>query len=118
MKTEDKRAVAENAFDLPYRCVENWLQCLSELRNQCAHYNRLYDNPLSTVPKQIPDSERHMSNTLFDYLLILKQLYPRNEIWNTAFAGKLSLLMAEYNDVVDLNCLGFPDDWQARLMDP
>ena len=117
MKTEDKRAVAENAFDLPYRCVENWLQCLSELRNHCAHYNRLYANPLSSVPKQIPGSERHMSNTLYDYILILKQLYPRNEIWNTAFAGKLSLLMAEYNEVVDLNCLGFPSDWQARLMD-
>ncbi len=117
MKTEDKRAVAENAFDLPYRCVENWLQCLSELRNHCAHYNRLYANTLSAVPKQIPNSERRLSNTLFDYILILKQLYPRNEIWNTAFAGKLALLMAEYNEVVDLNCIGFPSDWQAQLMD-
>ena len=32
MKVEDKRAIAESAFDLPYRCVENWLNCLSELR--------------------------------------------------------------------------------------
>ena len=54
MKIEDKRAIAEAAFDLPYRCVENWLQCLSELRNRCAHYNRLYDDTFGVVPKQIP----------------------------------------------------------------
>lgn len=117
MKIEDKRAIAEAAFDLPYRCVENWLQCLSELRNRCAHYNRLYDDTFGVVPKQIPGIERDMKDTLFDYVLILKQLFPRNEVWNTAFAGKLSLLIAEYSSQIELFRIGFPDNWQDYLVD-
>lgn len=117
MKIEDKRTVAENAFGLPYRCVENWLNCLSELRNNCAHYNRLYANTLSAVPKQPPDVQRTMSNTLFDYIIVLKHLYPRSDVWNTAFAAKLNLLIAEYSDVIELSYIGFPDDWQDYLFD-
>ncbi len=118
LKPEDKRAIADDAFGLPYRCVENWLNCLSELRNNCAHYNRLYANELSSVPKQPPGLERAMKNTLFDYIIILKQLYPRSDVWNTAFAAKLTLLIAEYDDVIDLSCIGFPENWQDILIDP
>ena len=117
MKIEDKRAIAEAAFDLPYRCVENWLNCLSELRNQCAHYNRLYANNLSSVPKQPPDMQRNMSNTLFDYIIVLKKLYPRSDVWNTAFAAKLTLLIAEYREVIDLSYIGFPENWEDILID-
>ena len=117
MKLEDKRAVAESAFDLPYRCVENWLQCLSELRNRCAHYNRLYADPFGVAPKQIPDLDRNMSDTLFDYVLVLKQLYPHNEIWNVTIAGKLSQLIAEYSMYIELYRIGFPDNWQVYLVD-
>ncbi len=117
MKVEDKRAIAENAFGMPYRCVENWLNCLSELRNHCAHYNRLYANPLSSTPKPIPGLDRDMSNTLFDYMLILKQLFPRNEVWNSAFAVRLSMLIAQYNEVVDLSQIGFPADWRDYIFD-
>lgn len=117
MKLEDKRAVAENAFGLPYRCVESWLLCLSELRNRCAHYNRLYDDPFGAIPRQIPGIERNMSDTLFDYILVLKQLYPRNEIWNIMIAGRLSQLIAEYSMYIEFSRIGFPDDWQNYLVD-
>ena len=118
LKTEDKRAIAENAFGLPYRCVENWLICLSELRNHCAHYNRLYANNMTSVPKQPPDLARPISNTLFDYVIILKRLYPRSDVWNTAFVTKLELLIAEYDEVIDLSYIGFPLDWQSFIRDP
>ena len=117
LKVEDKRAIAENAFGLSYRCVENWLQCLSELRNRCAHYNRLYADPFPSAPRQIPDLEYNMSNTLFDYMLVLRQLYPRSEIWNTAFAGKLILLISEYSPYIELYRIGFPANWQELLVD-
>ena len=117
MKVEDKRAIADNAFGVPYRCVENWMQCLSELRNRCAHFNRIYANPFSLVPKAIPGLDRNMGDTLFDYILILKQLFPRNEIWNNTFAAKLTLLIAEYNEVIELSYIGFPENWHDLIMD-
>ena len=90
---------------------------VSELRNHCAHYNRLYANNLSAVPKQPPDLTRPIGNTLFDYVLILKRLYPRSDVWNTAFVTKLELLIAEYDEVVDLSYIGFPLDWQSYIRD-
>ena len=117
MSTEDKRAIAEKAFGYPYRSVENWLICLSDLRNHCAHYNRLYANRMSVVPKQPPDLERPLSDTVFDYILILKRLYPRSDVWNTSFAVKLALLIDEYDDCVELSHLGFPKNWREYIFD-
>ena len=117
MKSEDKKAVAETAFGVPYRCVDNWIDCLSDLRNDCAHYNRLYANTLPSVPKQPPDMTRPMSDTLFDYVIILKKLFPRSEVWKTAFAAKLALLIAEYREVIDLSYIGFPENWMEVLSD-
>lgn len=113
--TEDKRAIAQDAFGLPYRCAENWLQCLSSLRNHCAHYNRLYANDFPDTPKQPTDSDRPISNTLFDYIIIMKYLYPRKERWNSVFLARLAMLIAEYSDVLELNLLGFPDNWRELL---
>ena len=113
--TEDKRAIAQDAFGLSYRCAENWLQCLSSLRNHCAHYNRLYANDFPDTPKQPTDSDRPISNTLFDYIIIMKYLYPRKERWNSVFLARLAMLIAEYSDVLELNLLGFPDNWRELL---
>lgn len=115
LSIEDKKAISETAFGYHWRCVENWIQCLSDLRNFCAHYNRLYDNRLDMVPKQPPDSERAFSNTLYDYLLILKRMYPRKDMWEKSFMLKLGMLIAEYSDFVEVKFLGFPENWYSEL---
>lgn len=115
LRVEDKREIAESAFGLHYRAVESWLKCLSDLRNHCAHYNRLYGNDFEDTPKQPSDMTRPISNTLFDYILILKRLYPRKDSWNGGFVARLSMLLLEYKDVIELKNIGFPDDWLSQL---
>ena len=112
----DKKAIAEKAFGFPYRCVEDWIHCLSDLRNMCAHYNRLYANTLDNIPKQPPNITRALSNTLYDYLIILKQLYPRDETWRTTFIMRLEMLIMEYSDVIELQHIGFPENWRDELI--
>lgn len=116
LKVEDKKAIAEKAFGFPYRCVEDWIHCLSDLRNMCAHYNRLYANTLDNIPKQPPNITRALSNTLYDYLIILKQLYPRDETWRTTFIMRLEMLIMEYNDAIELEHIGFPENWRDELV--
>lgn len=117
MLTEDKRAVAENAFGLSHRCAENWLQLLSDLRNHCAHYNRLYANDFYEKPKQPPDMEREIGDTLFDYILIIKRLYPRKDMWNHVFAFRLEMILAEYSEYIELCHIGFPENWREYIID-
>ncbi len=115
MKPEDKKIVAQEAFGLPWRYAEDWLQCLSGLRNHCAHYNRLYANRLGQIPKQPPGFARKISDTPYDYIWILKQLYPRPESWDSLFLTRISSLFEEYGDVLELPLLGFPENWREEL---
>lgn len=115
LKTDDKKAIADKAFDVSYRCVEDWLYCLSDLRNACAHYNRLYANTLENIPKQPGDYHRPLTNSVYDHILILKRLYPRNDAWRTTFLMRLEMLLMEYADVVELEHIGFPPEWREEL---
>ncbi len=115
LKTDDKKAIADKAFGISYRCVEDWLHRLSDLRNMCAHYNRLYGNNMENIPKQPPNFHRPLNDSLYDTLIVLKELYPRNDMWNHTFLLRLEMLMAEYSDVVDKKYIGFPDNWLEEL---
>ncbi len=116
LKTDDKKAIADKAFAIPYRCVEDWLYCLSDLRNMCAHYNRLYANKMNSIPKQPPDFYRPMNDTLYDHIIILKELYPRDDTWRTTFIMRLEMLFMEYGDVIELEHIGFPKNWREELV--
>ncbi len=115
LKTDDKKAIADKAFGISYRCVEDWLYCLSDLRNMCAHYNRLYGNKMESVPKQPGNYHRPLTNSLYDHIIILKELYPRADIWKSTFLMRLEMLFMEYSDVVELEHIGFPDNWREEL---
>ena len=115
LKTDDKKAIADKAFDISYRCVEDWLYCLSDLRNACAHYTRLYANKLDNEPKQPGDYHRPLTSSVYDHILILKRLYPRDDAWRTTFLMRLEMLIMEYHDVIELEHIGFPEDWREEL---
>lgn len=115
LKQEDKKAISAEAFGLPWRYAEDWLQCLSDLRNHCAHYNRLYANSIGSVPRQPPDITKRLSNTPYDYILILKRLYPRPDVWDNMFIPRLDAIFREYSDAAELSPLGFPESWKEEL---
>jgi abortive infection bacteriophage resistance protein len=90
MKEADQKELSAKYFDMNYRMVEDHLLCLSDLRNACAHYSRLYKNPFPMTPKGQPDS------TLRSYLEIAKDLYPDKEKWENEFDTALSELIRKY----------------------
>lgn len=90
MKEADQKELSAKYYNLNYRMVENYLLCLSDLRNACAHYTRLYENPLPMIPKGEPDG------TLRSYLNIAKALYPDKEKWENEFDTALAELTRKY----------------------
>jgi len=124
LKKEDKKLIAQHYFDLDFRMVESWLDNLADLRNHCAHYNRVYGNPLPEQLRSIEIThprEYEMGSSLFDYLIVIKLLHKRSDIkisdktWGKKFTGILTALFEEYSDIVDSKVLGFPNDWEEFI---
>ena len=46
-----KKHIAKVYYSVPYYYLESWLQSLSNVRNVCAHYGRLYNKKLTFKPR-------------------------------------------------------------------
>ncbi len=115
MPNHDKSALAGQLYGVNYQILESWLRCLTDLRNKCAHYSRLYYWIFPALPK-MPASEKHIpTRRLFAQLYMLKQLYPHSSKWNTNFVKPLSKLIKKYKPYISVRHLDFPYRWKSML---
>lgn len=117
LKNEDKNYIAKSNYRIPAIYLESWLKCLSYIRNICAHYGRLYNRPLTSRPRLDHQSKKLsiQQNRIFAHLYVLKQLIPERRKWSD-FVTRLEALLSEYKDVIELERIGFPEDWEAILI--
>ena len=96
------------------RDMMNWMKCLHDLRNICAHQNFLYTRLFNRDPKFIDSSILFMNNrkTLYAYTIVLGYLSNKKD-WTTLIselrdlgAGRKMLTRRSY---------GFDIDWIERL---
>ena len=112
--SKDAKKIA-SIFNTHPSCLRSWLQCLTNLRNRCAHYGRLYFAKFVSEPK-IPSGEQHASTRrLFTQIFMLKLLYFDKEKWNQVYLTQLSTLIEEYSPYINLDHIGFPTDWKDQL---
>ena len=95
--------------------MDNWIFCLNELRNYCAHYNRIYGNTFPVEPKTPRDFEPELKSDAFGYIMIMKQLYHNRVNWNERIVKPLSRLLKKNEDIIRLSDLGFPEDWAEHI---
>ena len=116
LQKTDQKAIAKNCFGtIPSKLI-SWLHCLTILRNYCAHYSRLYYTLFTAQPHTPVDFSYKLFKQVFDYILVLKFLYPTPERWKEELVIPLSALIEEYNDCINLNHIGFPENWQIILL--
>ena len=111
----DKKRLAKDLFGTTDLNVSSWLLCLTNLRNYCAHYTRLYFTKFGTVPATPNGFPYILKDRAFDYLLVLKFLYPDYNMWNNSFLVQLRSLIDEYNGVINMEHIGFPENWERLL---
>ncbi|MGE5507962.1 MAG: Abi family protein [Chitinophagales bacterium] len=115
MRPADRKAVA-GAIQCDDYYLVSWLRGLTELRNICAHYARLYFHQLKIRPRFPKGDYEGPSGYVFDYLYILGRLYRgQKQMWQNEFVSPLEALVGEYQDAIRLEHIGFPDDW-CRLL--
>jgi abortive infection bacteriophage resistance protein len=114
MHVKDKKNIARSEFNLGYQQLESWLLCISTLRNRCAHYMRLYNAPFNKWPSSIKGGIE-LSNKIFDYIYIIKYCYSDAEKWNQSVFAILEGLIYQYEEFIELNHIGFPENWRELL---
>lgn len=125
MITEDRKNVAKLISDITgqhttYYQLSSWLRCLTDLRNRCAHFSRLYYYNFSSAPS-IPNGfeDKTLTNIvkitkLYQYIFVLKFLYPQPQKW-VDILTQFEALIDEYAEYIELSHIGFPTNWRNLL---
>lgn len=113
LKKDTKNEVVQD-FNVPYYYVESWLHSLAYVRNVCAHYGRLYGKKLTIKPTLFKTKRSLISNGgVFAAIYVLSKLLHQEN--RTNFLISLQALLEEYAEYIDLEELGFPEEWEKRL---
>lgn len=115
MHTADKKAIAEEYYGCSASELDNWIFCLNELRNYCAHYNRIYGNHFPVDPKTPTGLSVTLQNNVFGYMMVMKALYHNRDNWNERVVKPVARLLRKNVDIVRLGDLGFPDNWEELI---
>ena len=115
MKLQDQKSLSSDIYKTKPKYVGSWLRCCTDLRNICAHYGRLYFRIFSAAPSGIDNLEEKSKRKLWGAILSLKKLYPFKDKWNNETLKKLISLVDEHKSNIDLEHVGFPNNWDKEL---
>lgn len=115
LKREDQNAVSKYYNTTP-KFLKNWILCLVEVRNICAHYTRLYNMPLKSNPLLYTENKKYIGkqNKVFPVLLIIKRLLNSNEQWDSLLRD-LKITFKKYDGYFNFSFMGFPKNWKEIL---
>lgn len=118
MKTEDKKEISI-LFGTSPSHLKSWILALVEIRNICAHYNRLYNMPLKQTPFLYRENRKYRNeqNKVFPIVLVIKRMLCANEQWES-FLKDINKTMNKYREIVVLSFIGFPSEWYEILSAP
>lgn len=115
--TSLKKVIARE-YALPqYTYLESWIRSITMLRNCCAHHARVWNRRFAQMPL-LPEkltkpwiTTREKPMKVYHQLCILlyleQSIEPKSDI-----KYLLSELFREYEDVIDLQEMGFPINWE------
>jgi abortive infection bacteriophage resistance protein len=111
----DQKTIARDLYSTVPKNIISWLYCCTDLRNFCAHYNRLYYRVFTAIPANIPQVDKFSERKLFASVMAARELYPDAEKWNNEFLPAMSALFEEYKNVIILKHIGYPEDWEPVM---
>ena len=112
MKSKDRKKVAVN-YSMNAKHLESNMLAVNELRNKCAHYNRIYNMPFKQQPYLFTEYTLYRSNKVFPIFITMKILLHNEKLWRD-FLSSLSRLVLSYPEV-RLDFMGFPKNWLEVL---
>ena len=113
MTEEDQWAVSRE-YRMEPDALAALIHAAVNVRNVCAHYGRLYNQPLDDQPLLPPEYAQYAGEFVFPTLLALRLAVGGHEVFAQA-CTRIAALLAEYPQAEPARC-GFPPEW-VRLLD-
>lgn len=116
LQTKYKKEIAQ-LFKTGVNQLENWIECVSYIRNFAAHDMRLYNFNMQKTPKHCKYNFKNFeqSNKLYDIVYVMKFLCPDKSEWNTYILSQFEDTFNKFQNYINIHCYGFPDDWKQVL---
>ena len=111
----DQKKIARELYHTSSVCLKSWLRCITDLRNRCAHYSRIYYWSFPALPRMPKNVSFNTNRKLFSQILTLKFLYPDKNEWESRIMTELRALIEEYGDDISLSHIGFPENWDEMI---
>jgi abortive infection bacteriophage resistance protein len=115
LKTQDQKNLAKHLFGLNPKILASWLHCCTDLRNNCAHHDRLYYRIFPSFPAGLANLEDENKQRIFGMVPVLRALYPNKADWEKEVYKAVCDLLNEYQPDVNFHHIGFPQNWQEML---
>lgn len=125
ISTAELKSKVAKAFGLDFHngtsILENYMRCMTILRNMSAHGRRIFNRLFVTKPSLNSREKKLLLTTsagikdnahLFGYILIMRRLLPTEAF--TKMLHKIIALKVEY-PFVAMRYYGFPSNWQEVL---
>lgn len=115
MIPDDTTYIKNNLCRVNPTLVNPWLQSLTHIRNQCAHYGRIYNYNFPIIKIKNQDKKYNLNpNKIFYYIVAMNYLMADRNAWNKSFI-KLQEIINNYYNYIDLELIGFPKNWVEIL---
>lgn len=116
MKDDDKIEICK-WYGIELEHFKGWLLNFLEIRNICAHNNRLYNVKLKQVPYVFGNRHNRLGidmQKIFPTIINIKRLFNSNHVWEV-FYSKMIELVDEYKDIISYDHLGITENWTEIL---
>lgn len=112
---QDKTYIKNNLCKVNPTLLDTWLQSLTHIRNQCAHYGRIYNTIFPIIKIKKDDKLYNLNNKrIFAYIVAMNYLIADRNVWNKFFIN-LQQLLNDYEKYINLDLIGFPENWVEIL---
>ena len=117
LNSKDQKEIAQESFSTTVACLKSWMRCITDLRNRCAHYSRIYYWTFPAVPRMPKNSPyaNRIDRKLFAQMLVLKYMFPDKKEWERLVIQDIAPLIISYLPDISLEHIGFPDGWEDLL---
>lgn len=114
LKINDQKYIS-SIYQIKFSKFNSNLQIIREVRNICAHFERIYDKSLRFMPSLKEEYKEFLSNNkVFAALLSMKNVIDNKKIWNK-FMIRIISIVKSYKKYIDLDAIGFPKNWEEVL---
>jgi abortive infection bacteriophage resistance protein len=116
----NKKVASEIAakFEITWPFLKNWLRHLTQIRNICAHHDRIYNKMFTVKPRLHSEYQSLETSRLFPTFIVLFRLHEALDTNQTNLLRQQLGRIIDAHPTVDLKPIGFPENWREVLRIP